>query len=56
MELVPPGSHHRNASKVVIRNFKAHFLSVLADTAHDFPPSLWDILLTEDEITIYLLR
>jgi len=29
MELVPPGCHRRNAAEVAIRNFKAHFLSVL---------------------------
>ena len=42
MELVPPGCHRRNAAEVAIRNFKAHFLSVHAGTADDFPPSLWD--------------
>ena len=42
MELVPPGCHRRNAAEVAIRNFKAHFLSVLAGTADNFPPSLWD--------------
>ena len=40
MELVPPGCHHRNAVEVAIRNFKAHFLRVLASAAEDFPPSL----------------
>ena len=40
MELAPPGCHRRNAAEVAIRNFKAHFLSVLAGTAEDFPPSL----------------
>ena len=30
VELVPPGCHRRNAAEVAIRNFKAHFLSVLA--------------------------
>ena len=40
MELVPPGCHRRNAAEVAIRNFKAHFLSVLAGTANDFPLSL----------------
>ena len=45
MELVPPGCHRRNAAEVAIRDFKAHFLSVLAGTADDFLPSLWDILL-----------
>ena len=39
IELVPPGNHRRNAAEVAIRNFKAHFLSVLAGTAESFPPS-----------------
>ena len=56
MELVPPGCHRRNAAEVAIRNFKAHFLSVLAGTADDFPPSLWDRLLPQAEITVNLLR
>ena len=56
MELVPPGCHHRNAAEVAIRNFKAHFLSVLAGTAKDFPPSLWDRLLPQAEVTVNLLR
>jgi hypothetical protein len=37
MELVPPGCHQRNAAEVAIRNFKSHFLSVLAGVANDFP-------------------
>ena len=52
MELVPPGCHRRNAAEVAIRNFKAHFLSVLAGAAEDFPPSLWDRLLPQTEITL----
>ena len=56
MELVPPGCHRRNAAEVAIRNFKAHFLSVLAGVADDFPPSLWDRLLPQTEITINLIR
>ena len=56
MELVPPGCHCRNAAEVAIRNFKAHFLSVLAGAAEDFPPSLWDRLLPQTEITLNLLR
>ena len=46
MELVPPGCHRQNTTEVDIRKFKAHFLSVLAGTAADFPPLLWDRLLT----------
>ena len=40
LELVPPGCHRCNAAEVAIRNFKAHFLSILAGVANDFPPSL----------------
>ena len=56
MELVPPGCHRRNAAEVAIRNFKAHFLSVLAGVANDFPPNLWDRLLPQTEITVNLIR
>jgi hypothetical protein len=56
LELVPPGCHRRNAAEVAIPNFKAHFFSVLAGTAESFPPSLWDRLLPQTEITLNLLR
>ena len=56
MELVPPGCHRRNAAEVAIRNFKAHFLSVLAGVADDFPLTLWDRILPQTEITLSLLR
>ena len=56
LELVPPGCHRRNAAEVAIRNFKAHFLSILAGVADDFPKDLWDRLLPQAEITINLLR
>ena len=56
LELVPPGCHQRNAAKVAIRNFKAHFLSILAGTATDFLPSLWDRLLPQAEVTVNLLQ
>ncbi len=35
MELVPPGCHRRNAAKLDISNFKAHFLSILASVANN---------------------
>ena len=54
--MVPPGSHRRNAAKVAIRNFKSHFLSVLAGTAESFPLHLWDRLLPQTKITFNLLR
>ncbi|MGV7235206.1 MAG: hypothetical protein ACQ9ET_03015, partial [Nitrosomonadaceae bacterium] len=56
IELVPPGCHRRNAAEVAIRNFKAHFLSILAGVADDFPPSLWDKLLPQAEVTLNLIR
>ena len=56
IELVPPGCHRCNTAEVAIQNFKEHFLSVLAGTATSFPPKLWDRLLPQAEVTIYLLR
>jgi hypothetical protein len=56
LEMVPPGCHRRNAAEVAIRNFKSHFLSVLAGTAESFPLHLWDRLLPQTEITLNLLR
>merc|ERR1712197_187064 len=56
LELVPPGCHRRNAAEVAIQNFKAHFLSILAGVADDFPMQLWDCLLPQAGITINLLR
>ena len=50
LELVPPGTHHhRNVEEGAILNFKAHFFSILTDTAHDFLLSLWDRLLPQAE-------
>jgi hypothetical protein len=37
MELVPTECHQRNAAEVAIRNFKAHFLSILAGVAGESP-------------------
>jgi hypothetical protein len=55
VELVLPGCHRRNAAKLAIHNFKAHFLSVLASVADNFPPNLWDWLLPLSEIMINLI-
>ncbi len=55
MELVPLECHQRNAAKVAIRNFKTHFLSILAGVADNFPPSLWDWLLPQTKLTINLI-
>ena len=56
MELVTPGCHRRNAAEVAIRNFKAHFVSVLVGTATSFPPNLWDRLLPQSKVTTNLLQ
>jgi hypothetical protein len=56
MKLVAPGCHQQNAAEVAIRNFKAHFLSVLAGVSDDFPPSLWDRLLPQTKIIINLIQ
>ena len=56
MELVPPGCHQRNAAEVSIRNFKAHFFSVLAGVAENSPLNFWDRLLPQTELTLNLLR
>eukprot|EP00804_Cyclotella_cryptica_P012279 CCRYP_013859-RA/>CCRYP_013859-RA protein AED:0.31 eAED:0.31 QI:0/0/0/0.8/0.25/0.2/5/0/913 len=46
----------RNARRSRSRNFKSHFLSILASVADNFPMKLWDKLLPQAEITINLLR
>ena len=56
MELVPPGCHQHNAVEVAIRNFKTHFLSVLAGVADDLPLILWDWLLPQTKTTINVLQ
>ncbi|KAL7529813.1 hypothetical protein ACHAWF_003120 [Thalassiosira exigua] len=56
LELVSPGCHRRNAAEVSIRNFKSHFLSILAGVADKFPMQLCDRLLPQAEITLNLLR
>ena len=37
MELVPTGYHRLNAAELAVHIFKAHFLSVLAGVADNFP-------------------
>jgi hypothetical protein len=56
VELVPLGCHRRNAAKVAICNFKAHFLSIMAGVVDNFPPSLWDRLLPQTKIMINLIQ
>ena len=56
LELVPPYCHRRNVAEVQIKNFKAHFISILAGTDPSFPANLWDRLLPQAELTFNLLR
>ena len=51
-KLAPPDIHRRNAAERAIRNFKAHFLSILVGIAPDFPKFLWDHLLPQTEIAL----
>ena len=53
---MPPDIHIRNASEQDIRTFKAHFLSILAGIAPDFPKFLWDHLLPQTEMTLNFLQ
>jgi hypothetical protein len=55
-QLVPPDMHRRNAAERAIRTFKAHFLGILTGVSGDFPRHLWDLLLTQAELTLNLLR
>ena len=55
-QLVTPHTHRSNAAERAIRTFKSHFLSILAGVAPDLPRNLWDLLLTQAELTLKLLR
>ena len=55
-QLVPPNTHRSNTAERAIRTFKAHFFSILAGVAQDFPRNLWDLLLPQTELTLNLLR
>ena len=41
---------------MAIKNFKAHFISILAGVDDDFPAYLWDKLLPQAELTLNLLQ
>ena len=55
-QLGPPDIHIINAAERAIQTFKAHFLSILAGIAPDFPKFLWDHLLPQTEMTLNFLR
>jgi hypothetical protein len=55
-KLVPPYSHILNAAERAIRPFKDHLIARLCSTDKSFPMHLWDILLPQAFITLYMLR
>jgi hypothetical protein len=55
-QLVPPGTHRRNATERAIRTFKNHFIAGLCSVDKDFPLHLWDRLVEQAVITLNLLR
>ena len=55
-QLVPPDMHRGNAAERAIWILKAHFLSILAGVAHDFPRYLWDLLLPQAEMTLNFVQ
>jgi hypothetical protein len=55
-QLVPPDMHRRNQAERAIHTFKNHFLLILVGVDAAFPPYLWDLLLTQAELTLNLLR
>ena len=46
----------RNIAERAIRNFKAHFISVLIGLYPNFPKFMWDNLLVQTELTANLLQ
>ena len=56
LELVPPHCHRRNTAEAAIKNFKNHFISILAGVDPIFPLKLWDKLLPKTKLTLNLLR
>jgi hypothetical protein len=54
-QLVPPDMHCLNRAEHTMCTFKDHFLAILAGIDSAFPPYLWDLLLTQAELTPNLL-
>jgi hypothetical protein len=55
-QLVPPGTHRRNAADRVIRTFKNHFIAALCSLDKNFPLHLWDRLIPQAVLALNLLR
>ncbi len=55
-QLVPPDMHHQNWAECAICTFKDNFLAILAGIDSTFPPYLWDLLLSQAELTLNFLH
>jgi hypothetical protein len=55
-QLVSHHCHQHNAAERAIRTFKGHFVAGLSSVDPSFPMHLWDRLLPQAEIFLYLLR
>lgn len=56
VQLVPPSNHRANKAERAIRTFKNHFVAATSTLPPSFPPSLWDLLLPQIELSLNLLR
>ncbi len=55
-QLALPDMHCQNRAEHAICTFKDHFLAILASINSAFPPYIWDLLLSQAELTLNLLR
>ena len=55
-QLVPPNTHRRNAAERAIFKFKAHLLSIITVLAEDSLKNMWDLLITQTEMTLNILQ
>jgi hypothetical protein len=55
-QLVPLYSHRQNSAERAIRSFKDHLIAGLCSTDKSFPMHLWERLLRQEVITLYMLR
>lgn len=56
VQFVPPYSHRANYAESTIRNFKNHFISIIAGVHNNFPLNLWDDILEQTLITFNSLK